>query len=177
MTKQEERRRLRAVRDALPDRERKSERICTLAAGCEEFRQAEIILTYLPFGSEVDTSFLNKIVLDGGKRLFAPVCTDRLGHMEFYPVVNFDSLVKNSFGIPEPPVTGQCLEDFSDAVCILPALGFDRQNYRLGYGGGYYDRFLSVHNTFTIGLCFKECLCENLPHDENDIPASIIITD
>ena len=115
--------------------------------------------------------------LDDGKCLAVPKC-GRAGEMTFYEIHGFDDLETGEFSLIEPK-TGICrrAEDFSDALCIVPGLAFDRKGSRLGYGGGYYDRFLHDNpGVVTFGLCFGECMTERLIRGRYDLPVDAVIT-
>jgi 5-formyltetrahydrofolate cyclo-ligase len=84
-------------------------------------------------------------------------------------------LEDGAYGIKEPKGNCELFSGREKSLCILPALAFDRAGYRLGYGGGYYDRFLFRFNLTTVGLVYEEFLFDELPKDEHDKKASILI--
>ena len=69
------------------------------------------------------------------------------------------------------------VKDFSAGLCLIPALCYDWHGYRLGYGKGYYDRFLAGYGGHMIGLCYSECVRRRLPHGRFDRPAELLVTD
>lgn len=77
------------------------------------------------------------------------------------------------------PNTDKCeiLSDFSDSVCLVPGLAFDREGYRIGFGKGYYDRFLLNFSGLTVGMCYNKCIEDNLPRGYYDCPVDILITE
>ena len=75
------------------------------------------------------------------------------------------------------PVGNEKISDFSKALCITPGVCFNRYGYRIGYGGGFYDRFLSRSGVFSIGVCYKECLCDLEFNEEHDVAVNRVITD
>ncbi len=116
-----------------------------------------------------------------GKKLACPRCNDMDGHMSFYYVNSSSCLQTGSYSILEP--TGDCLPVEEDVltdgktVCIVPGLSFDSFGMRLGYGKGYYDRFLRSFGGRSIGLCYESFLSDRLPTAEHDIGVDIIITE
>ncbi len=98
--------------------------------------------------------------------------------MHFYPSPSQGPFVKNSFGLEEPEIDDQgSLQVSEESVLIIPALALDRKGFRLGYGGGYFDRFLSNHHPITVGVCFDQFLLNTLPHEAHDLPVQHIITE
>ena len=97
--------------------------------------------------------------------------------MEFYYINAMNDLKSGFFGVREPDIN-KCekITDFSDSICIVPAIAYDKSGYRLGYGKGYYDRFLKNNTLISVGVCYNELIEENLPRDEYDIPVNYIIT-
>ncbi len=144
-----------------------------------EYRRCALLLTYVSAESEADTHRLIARAFEDGKTVAVPKSLDKNGNMAFYEIHSFDELKKGYFGIYEP-VPEKCGEIslFDGAVCIVPALSYDGKGFRLGYGKGFYDRFLSEHwEMLKVGICYSQCLEESLPHDEYDIPADIVITE
>lgn len=140
---------------------------------CSEISAAEVILTYISTEIEVDTIKFIEKMLEAGKTVAVPRCegTD----MKFIIIRNLDALVKGKFGIYEP-AGGEEAVDFSKAVCITPALSFNKKGYRLGYGGGYYDRFSEKFDGISIGICYNDFIGE-IPTEEFDKPVKILITE
>lgn len=142
-------------------------------ADCAEIADADVILTYISTEIEVDTIKFIETMLKSGKTVAVPRCEGK--SMRFIKINGFDSLKKGAFGILEP-VGDDEVTDFENSVCITPALSFNRDGYRLGYGGGYYDRFSAVYNGIMIGICYEDFVGE-IPVEEFDRPVSILITD
>ncbi len=133
------------------------------------FKSSNTVLTYVSVGSEVSTFPIMERCFAAGKRVAVPKCAAKR-RMDFYIIDSPDNLSPGRFGIPEPD-PGRCelLTDFRDTLCLVPALSFDRDGNRLGYGGGYYDSFISGYPGVCVGLCYHECLSVRLPacrHDE-----------
>lgn len=144
-----------------------------------EFKGADVILSYVSFSSEVDTHFLISYALNIGKKVAVPKVYP-FGEMKFFLIDSIDELSAGAYGIPEPnPVKELILEDEKKYVIILPGVAFDDNKYRLGYGGGYYDRFLANHpHLYKIMLAYElEKREYALPFDCYDIKSDIIITE
>ncbi len=146
---------------------------------CGVFRSAGTVFIYYSVGSEADTTKIIQYALSCGKKVALPKCTDRNGSMDFYYIRDIEnSLTDGIFSLKEPDVA-VCEKAYSteDSLCIVPALAIDKTGHRLGYGRGYYDRFLSSFKGKTVGLCYEECLCDKLPHDKYDVSLNMIVTD
>ena len=142
------------------------------------FREVDLLLTYVSNSIEVDTKFIIQQALAQGKHVAVPRCVAGTRNLEFYLINSLEVLATGSFGLLEPPVnTCEKLTDFSGALCIVPALAFDPNGYRLGFGKGYYDRFLSNSNFKTIGICYDSCIFNELPHGKYDKKVNMIVTE
>lgn len=142
-----------------------------------QYREAGLILTYVSTPIEVDTRRLIEKSLLAGKRVAVPRCVPGTREMEFYLIRSIEELSPGTFGVLEPsPEHSALLEDFSKGLCIVPALSFDYQGYRLGYGKGYYDRFLARFGGSAVGLCYDNCMARNLPAGRYDRPVQLIVT-
>lgn len=98
--------------------------------------------------------------------------------MEFYLIKGEEDLEPGMFGVLEPvPERCQKVTDYSGGICIVPGLSFDAGGFRLGYGKGYYDRFLSQFQGVTVGICYSNCTQWKLPHGRYDKPVNLLITD
>lgn len=179
MTEEKEilRKKYKKIRDNISDRESKSIVICSNFLHSEIYKEANTILCYYPLKSEIDVKTILEIVLKSGKRLALPVCLDG-GEMKFYYVKDLSLLKKGLFGINEPDPS-QSLEvlDFDNSVCVVPGIAFDKRGYRIGYGGGYYDKFLEYFQGISIGLCYDELLKDSIPRDKHDRKVDFIITE
>lgn len=143
-----------------------------------EYQQAETVLCYVSTDIEIDTFDIMKTVLADNKKLAVPRCVDGTRLMDFYYINSFDCLKSGTFGVLEPlPDKCQKLEDLSKGICIVPALLFDKDGFRLGYGKGYYDRFLSKFGGVTMGLAFEDGIKNELPHGKYDKKTDIIISE
>lgn len=139
----------------------------------ERIQSCGTFLVYASSPDEVDTRHFIQTLLDAGKTVAVPKCVGK--DMIFPAISSLSELVKSRFGVDEP-VGGDEIIRFDDTVCIVPALRFDRRGYRLGWGGGFYDRFLPRYNGFSIGICYEEN-CGDVPTDEYDVPVDTVITE
>ena len=151
------------------------------------WREASLICGYVSMRGEIDTAPIWAEAVRGGKGYALPVTVTgpREGRMIFRRMAGYspESLVPARFGILEPHETCPALstEDFAGAVILVPGLAFDREGFRLGYGGGYYDRFLAALRearipVTTVGLVFAQCLGETLPRGVYDLPVDRVIS-
>ena len=151
-------------------------RILTWLINFDIYLNSAFILIYVSFGSEVDTKALIEYSLGFGKRLAVPHCENN--EMNFYEISSLNELVIGKFGIPTV-TTGNNLpvDCFDGALCVVPGLCFDLYGNRIGYGGGFYDRFLEKHHIPTVGLTYEKCICNQIPYEEYDIKIDVIITE
>ncbi len=142
----------------------------------QEYLDAREIFIYVSARSEVDTfAIINRAFADG-KRVAVPHCRD--GSMNFYYIGSTDELVCSQFGIPTVDVNKAVIAVPCDEnLCVVPALSFDGEGNRLGYGGGYYDRFLVLNSVKTAGLCREVSIADSLPAEEYDVKIDCIITE
>lgn len=141
----------------------------------DELNNAGTVFLYHSVGREVSTTELIERLLKSGKRVALPVSGDD-GAMEFYLLSSLSELTPGKFGIPEPPVT-RPVKPKADDVMIAPALCCDKLGRRLGHGAGYYDRYLARYKCFSICLCRRALLEDELPAEDTDIAVSLVLTD
>lgn len=143
-----------------------------------KFREVSTVLLYCAKPVEIDTKLLIERASALGKTVAVPRCVPGTREMDFYVITSFDDLEKGAFGVLEPiPERCRKLNDFTSSVCIVPALVYDKQGFRLGYGKGYYDRFLSGYKGNCIGLAYSDWVKESLPHGKFDRKVDIIVTE
>lgn len=172
------RREFAALRKALPRRQELDSSIREKVLALLAYRRAKQVLFYLSAGSEPDTWELLDQALGEGKTVCAPRCLDSEGSMAFYRVTSRQELIPGRFGLWEPdPERCSPAGDVTGALCLVPGLAFDREGFRLGYGKGYYDRFLAGHSVETVGLCYGELLVPRLPRGPFDQRVSCVVTE
>ncbi len=137
------------------------------------FRDAQKIGVYYPIGSEILTQNIIQELLSYGKDVFLPKVIGK--NIEFRKIIDFSSLEKGSFDIMEP--RDDCQIDNSLDVVLVPTVGISPTGVRLGYGHGFYDRFLSEHKTTTISLTLEKQIIKNIPKSEHDIIIDWIVTE
>ncbi len=143
----------------------------------EEYTSCKALFAFVSSDIEVDTIEIIKRALADGKQVAVPKCTDKTGHMEFYCINSLDDLKEGYFSLLEPD-TDICkkAEDY-DGLCIVPGLCFDYQGFRIGFGKGYYDRFLQNFKGTTVGICYSKCVEKELPRGAYDKSVDIVVTD
>lgn len=134
----------------------------------------DIVMTYASYRNEVETDFLIEKLLQRNQVLAVPkTYRDK---MKTYRIESFEELEENSRGIREPEESEEITKASIDN-CIIPGVKFDRQGNRIGYGKGYYDRFLKNFQGQKIGLTYQKLMEQKIPTDEWDIPMDKIITE
>ncbi len=174
-----------AMRAAIPQEKRDamSRAICSRATSLSGFRLAETILLYSPKPVEVDVTPIARAAWESGKSVAFPRCHRPEGsfpYMTYHIVNSLDELEPGSFGLYEPSESAPLYDPQSDtrgSLAFAPAIAFDKYGYRLGYGGGYYDRFFNAYNGSVIGVIFSEFIVPSLPHGRYDIRAGLLITE
>jgi 5-formyltetrahydrofolate cyclo-ligase len=157
---------------------RQDDAIFSRVLSLREYAKARVIFTYVSKQIEVDTTALICSALESGKKVAVPLCIPETIGMEFYEINSLDELVSGTYGVLEPdPSKSRLVKNQKNSICIVPGLSFDSQGYRLGYGKGYYDRFLSGYQGTTVGLCYAKCMKWELPHGYYDRPVDILVTE
>ncbi len=153
----------------------KSQRLCQKFLQCDAYANAKTIYGYLPYNQEVLTWELLRKAIEDGKRVAVPKVYGE--DMKFIFITDFSKINNGYCGIPEP-IADEPVADDHTALVLMPGLAFDREGHRIGYGGGFYDRFLSQEPSHpTVALCYDFQLLESLPTEEFDIPVDIVIWD
>lgn len=141
------------------------------------FKKAEQVLVFASTDEEFDTRYIIERCRFEHKRVFYPLCLDLDGNMEFLKVDSVGDLEIGSYKLLEPKKTCKKYREKENDLVIVPALSVDRNKNRIGYGKGYYDRFLKDFNGVSICPCYSEMYSESLPADEYDIKVSYVATD
>lgn len=137
------------------------------------YQNAAVIYGYLPYNQEVRIVPILEQALRDGKKVAVPkVYGDT---MRFIYLDDLSKVAPSDFGIPEPIADAPVAED-PDALVIMPGLAFDPKGNRMGYGGGYYDKFLAQEpNHPTVALCYHFQMVEQIPTDDYDIPVDLVL--
>lgn len=142
------------------------------------YRDCDLLMTYVSTSIEVDTIPIIQKALEGGKRVAVPYCIAGTRNIDYYLINSLNDLAPGTFGVMEP-IVGKCkkLELFDGALCIVPALSFDISGYRLGFGKGYFDRFLASIDIEKIGICYDSCIFDEVPRGRYDKQVNMIVTE
>lgn len=139
--------------------------------------EASSLLLFYPVKGEPNLLSLAEDFLKNGRDVGFPVCDPITHVMHFHAVSDLSELTEGAYGIPTPPSLGRILDEDEGALCLIPALSADRHGHRLGYGGGYYDRFLARFEGASILPIYELLLCDEIPVEDTDIPILHIITE
>ena len=163
------------------EKEARDKKICALATSLMSFRHADIILLYAPIKSEIDVMPIMREALAKGKMVAFPKCNMEERTMKFHFVKSESDLEICAYGIREPKeelMVYDPQETKGVAICYLPGLAFDAYGYRLGYGKGYYDKFMNTFTGCTIGLTYTELIApQPLPKGRFDRHCDIMLTE
>ena len=159
--------------------EAKSRAIFEKLVNNEAYKNAENILIYVSFFTEVKT---DEIILDAlslGKNVFCPKVTNRdLGFMKFVRIYDTSELSEGYFGIREPEISesSEIYTSSPNTLVIIPGVAFDKKGNRIGYKGGFYDRFLADHNeAYTIAIAYSFQILDEIIPEIHDIPVNEVI--
>ena len=150
-----------------------SARLGELFAATEQYRNAGTVYGYLPYNQEVRTVPMLERALKDGKRVAVPkVYGDE---MKFIYLTDLHRIEKGYAGIPEPVDDGPVADD-PEALVLMPGLAFTKKGDRMGYGGGFYDKFLAAEpNHPTVALCYAFQMVDELPTEQYDIPVDLVL--
>ncbi|MFZ5855276.1 MAG: 5-formyltetrahydrofolate cyclo-ligase [Chloroflexota bacterium] len=167
----------RKLRATLGDekRARASRSICEELERWTAFQQSKTILAYMPIKNEVDLTPL--LTRHPEKRWVLPRIIPEEGHRMVFHPYDAARLVRHPFGMAEPAADLPTIPPEALELVLVPGLAFDRHGWRLGYGGGYYDRFLKGFAGISAGIVFRALLLEELPHGEFDVPVQWVVTE
>ena len=167
------------IRNNISDKSNKSQSIINKIIETEEFKNSKIIAVYKNLNSEVNTNNLIEYSINIGKTIVLPRIINN--NLAFYKLNSHnDILVKNNFGIQEPlGLKNNLVENNRIDLIIVPGVCFDTEKNRLGFGKGFYDRFLENLNIKAFGICFDEQILLDgiLPITNNDVKMTKVITD
>ena len=162
----------------LQHREEKNNLIFKELISNRDIEKAENIMCFVSFRNEVDTHKFIKHMLKNNKNIYIPIIDSKNKIMNISKLKSFDELEKGFYGILEPKEEFIRITDLEILdIVITPGVVFSKNNYRIGYGGGFYDKFFANKKLKAkkIGLCFSEQIIESIPIDKYDIPVDYII--
>ena len=180
--KQELRRDLLKKRDDITSeaKEKMDNRILALFTSLISYRYSDTLLLYYPTKGEVDTRPLIKTALNAGKRVALPVCQETGSVMEYYFIRSENDLEAGKYGIPAPKQSCEKFnkdDEHKGMIIVVPALAFDKEGYRLGYGKGYYDRYINEISATSIGLVYSDFVMDKLPRGRFDISVDLLVSE
>lgn len=182
------RQRFRLLRDGIVqnDRDVWQAEIYARLFALDVWRDASLICGYSSIRGEIDLDPIRLAAYRAGKSYALPRTAGSVADrdMAFWQIGENDTLITGNYGIPEPPPHSPALSAsaLQGALIVVPGLAFDREGYRIGYGGGYYDRLISDLradgiSVTAVGLAFSVCITDTLPHETHDRPVSYIISE
>ena len=175
MDKKELRAQIRALKRAMTEEQivQSSARLGELFVQTAQYKQAKTIYGYLPYNQEVRTVPMLEQAQKDGKRVAVPKCYG--DEMRFIWLDDLTAVEKGYAGIPEPVADGPVADD-ETALVLMPGMAFDPQGHRIGYGGGFYDKFLAQEpNHPTLALCYEFQMLPYLETEEYDIPVDTVL--
>lgn len=150
--------------------------LCQHILSSSYYLEADMVFCYMPVQGEIDVLSVARDAMERG----IPVCfpkTTPYGVMTFHKVKDLFELSLGAFGISEPSQDAPCMTPTSKTLILVPGLAFDRLGYRIGHGGGYYDRYLSTYSGVSMGISYEEDLQTKVPHGGHDIAVAYLATD
>ena len=161
----------RAARDA---------EICKYAKSLVSFRYAEFVLLYAETEYEINVSPIAEAAFKLGKKVAYPRCDKNTHTMKYHIVSSLDELQVDSYGIREPSPDAPIYDPLTEkgsAVCFVPGLLYDKAGYRLGYGKGFYDRYLTDFAGSRIGVIYSDYIVPTVPRGRFDVCVDILLTE
>ena len=156
-------------------------KICQRFMSLATYRFADALLLYAPISGEIDIIPIAEDALKKGKTVAFPRCNAEDHTMVYYIIESLDQLAEGSYGIREPnpslPVYDPIARRNENSVCFVPALAFDRKGYRIGYGKGYYDRYLGTFGGAKMGVEYSACVVDSLPRGRFDTAVDFLVTE
>ena len=192
ISKEKVRKKAVETRDSIDEesRQQKSEEIAKKILEADWFKEADIVLSYHAFRSEVEVDALNRAVLTQGKKLYLPKTYVKEKQIRFFEITDLSKLKRGYQKIWEP--TGEepefsfetVKEEQKKVLMIMPGTAYDARGYRMGYGGGYYDRYLNAHEAewkmidfLTVFAAFSEQKMILIPGERCDVKPDVIVTE
>ena len=178
--KNEARKKYRSIREKMVPEKKKimDDEILRKLILLGKYQKSKTVLIYVSKKIEVSTYEIMRDAWNRRKRVAVPKCNTQNKSMDFYYINSMNDLEEGTFGVYEPiGIKCDIVKNLSEGICIVPGFSFDTSGYRLGYGQGYYDRFLARFKGFTVGICYSNCINFRLPRGKFDKPIDILVTD
>lgn len=175
MDKKELRRQIRELKRAMTSEQidAASARLGELFLNCPQYKEAKTIYGYLPYNQEVRTVPMLEQAMRDGKRVAVPKCYG--DEMRFIYMDDLSKVEKGYANIPEP-IADDPVADDKTALVLMPGMAFTKDGKRMGYGGGFYDKFLAAEPDHpTVALCYDFQMVEDLPTEDYDIPVDCVL--
>lgn len=157
--------------------EEASKKACKIISSTPIFTHASTVLMYFPINNEISPLFLLEIALSQGKKVAFPVCDHQNNTLIFREIQGLDELTRSKFGLLEPLPTCKEIEMDENTLCLVPALAFSRNGSRIGYGKGFYDKFLKDFKGISLGISYSQLLFDKIPSENHDVPVNMIVTE
>lgn len=152
--------------------------IHTNTLSLREWDEARTIGITISAGREINTEPLIRAMWEQGKRVAVPKCIPKTKEMIFHSITSYSQLETVYFGLKEPvPEKTELVRKDEIDLAVIPGLIFDKRGYRIGFGGGYYDRWLSDYSGESISLALQMQVGEKIPEESFDLPVKKIITE
>lgn len=175
------RRRILGARDKMPAAVRlnRSDAVWKRLVEVPAYQTAPLALFFITHGTEVETAMMRRLSRELGIAVAAPRSEPGSHSMRFHLLEDDEAMVPGAYGILQPPPEAPLAVLTPDTVVLVPGAVFDRKGNRLGFGGGYYDRWLSGEGKglATVGLAFREQVVEAVPVQPHDVPVDLLVTD
>lgn len=165
---------------AKDEKAKRDEAICNTAISLASFRYADVVLVYAALENEINIDLIASTALKKGKRVAFPKCNTENHTINYHFVTSLDQLSRDSYGILEPSSDLPIYDPETDpasAVCFVPGLVYDKAGYRLGYGKGFYDRYLSKFSGCTLGVVYSDFILPTVPRGRYDVRVDILLTE
>ncbi|MCD6422990.1 MAG: 5-formyltetrahydrofolate cyclo-ligase [Elusimicrobia bacterium] len=175
MSKEVIRKKILDSRIEIPDHGTKSKRVCGRILNWEVFIKSRIILSYSPIKGEVDVSPINNLEK---KEIYLPSVEKINGRDKIVPRRHTGKLIRGKFGILQPPKDNQSISLELIELILVPGIAFDKEGKRIGFGFGFYDRFLKkCKNSIKVGVCFELQIVDEIKANPHDVGVDFIITE
>lgn len=162
------------------EKEKRDAKICSYASALVSFRHADYVLLYAATDNEINVDPLAEAALAAGKKVAFPRC-DKENHTMTYHIVSaLDELEPGAYGIREPAADAPLYDpelSLGSAVCFVPGLVYDKAGFRLGYGKGFYDRYLAAFAGCTIGVVYSDYILPAVPRGRYDVAVNTLLTE
>ena len=147
-----------------------------------EYLSSSNIFIYISYGSEINTKNIILTSIKNNKNIYVPRIDSKTKNMDAVKIISFDKLVMNAYGILEPSNNEEAIDPDKLDLIVVPGVAFDKNNGRMGYGAGYYDRYFykisekDYKRIKKVALAYDFQIIDKVPMNENDVPVDSIIT-